>query len=462
MRMSRVGLLSLSLVTLFALGCTGETGPQGPAGQPGTEGPSADPSISAITPSKAFVSRRAEVTISGFNTTWTDAVTLDFGPEITVIEKKIASPTAIVAEIEISDKAAVGARDVNVTEGGSTVTYKGAFSLDAPLEVSVEGTQAQGSILIASAKQKDLSTPFDLTYTGDGFFEPIVYTNLAVSGSSGIFGSVEDAQLYGVSMLVFTDVNTPAGAADIAVASGPQGEEILSPAPGGLQIAARQPTALTAGMSVSGTVDQPFATLLYSYTPSGPGKIISVEALADSADATTGFAVLPSSGKFSEIIAFEAAPTIEVGAEPVYFVYWDNSGVSGYNIDVTVKEIVPAEVEPNNACGEAQAVASLPATLDAFKMADKDDQDWLVVDIAEADVGKVIHVVTSPGEAQTDTVVEVVGSDCTTSLGVSEDSNYHEDFTSEPIPTPGKYYIKVSNSTYGYSGALYNLSITLE
>ncbi|MDC3953302.1 hypothetical protein [Polyangium jinanense] len=462
MRMSRVGLLSLSLVTLFALGCAGETGPAGPAGQPGEEGPSADPSISAITPSKAFVSRRAEVTVSGFNTTWTDAATLDFGPDITVVEKKIASPTGIVAVIEISEKAAVGARDVNVTEGGSTVTYKGAFSLDAPLEVSFEGTQAQGSILIASAKQKDLSTPFDLTTTGDGLFEPIVYTNLAVSGSEGVFGSVEDAQLYGASMIVFTDVKAAAGAADVAIASGPQGEEILSPATGGLQIAAREPVALTAGMSISGTVDQPFATLLYSYTPSGPGKIISVEALADSADAATGFAVLPASGKFSELLAFETAPTLEVGAEPVYFVYWDNSGTAGYNIDVTVKEIVPAETEPNNVCGEAQAVTALPATLDAFKMADKDDQDWLVIDVVEADVGKVIHVVTSPGEAQTDTVVEVVGSDCTTSLGVSEDSNYHEDFTSEPITAPGKYFIKISNSTYGYSGALYNVAITLE
>ncbi|MDI1446108.1 hypothetical protein [Polyangium sp. 6x1] len=462
MRKSRVGLLSLSLVALFALGCSGEAGPAGPAGQPGAEGPSADPSINAITPGKAFIARQTEVTISGFNTTWTEATTLDFGPGVTVVKKTNASPTAIVATIEIDPSAAIGARDVNVTEGSTTVTYKGAFTLDTPLDVSVTGTAAQGSILLASAKMKDLSTPFDLTTTGDGLFEPIAFTNLAMSGSPGISGSVEDAQLYGADLLILTDVNTAAGPAEVTIASGPPGEEISSPAPAAMLVEARTPTALTADMSVSGAVDQPFASLLFQYTPSGPGKIVSIEAVADSVDAVPNFAVLPASGKFSELIAFDTAPTVEVGAEPIYFVYWDNTGTSGYSIDVTVKEIVPAEIEPNNACAEAQQVASLPATLDAFKMADKDDQDWLVVDIAEGDVGKVLHVVTSPGEAQTDTVIEVVGSDCTTSLGVSEDSNYHEDFTSDPITAPGKYFIKVTNSTYGYSGALYNLSITLE
>ncbi|MDI1430746.1 hypothetical protein [Polyangium sorediatum] len=462
MRMSRVGLLSLSLFTLFALGCSGDAGPQGPAGQPGEEGPSADPSISAITPGKAFISRRADVTISGFNTSWTDGASIDFGPGITIVEKKIASPTAIVATIEIDASAAAGPRDVNVTEGDTKVTYAGAFSLDAPLEVSFLGTQAQGSILVATAKQRDLSTPFDLTTTGDGFFEPLVYTNLAVSSSAGVTGGVEGAQLYGADLTIFTDVTAAAGTADVTVASGPPGEEILSPAPGSLQIAARQPTALTPAMILSSTIDQPFATVLYQYTPTSAGKVITVEALPDSPDASPAFAVLPASGKFADLITFAEAPTVEAGSEPIYFIYWDNTGTSGYGINVSVTEIVPAEVEPNNACGEAQQVASLPAELEAFKMADKDDQDWLVIDAVEADVGKVIHVVTSPGEAQTDTVVEVVGSDCTTSLGVSEDSNYHEDFTSDPIPAPGKYFVKVTNSTYGYSGALYNLSITIE
>lgn len=462
MRKSRVGLLSLSLVTLFALGCAGEAGPPGPAGQPGEQGPSADSSISAITPGKVYISRRADVTVSGFNTSWTDATTLDFGEGITVVEKKVASATAIVATIEIAAEAAVGPRDVVVTQEGVTATYRGAFTLEAPLEVSYLGTQAQGSVFIATAKMKDLSTPFDTTTTGDGFFEPLVYTNIAVSGSSGIFGDVNDVQLYSADLVVFADVNAPAGAADVSVDSGPSGEEITSPAPGSLTLAARQPTALMPGMSITGTIDQPFASVLYSYTPATPGTIITVEAAADSPDATPGFIVLPASGKFSELIDFAEAPTIEVGAEPIYFVYWDNTGVSNYAIDVTVKEIVSSEVEPNNTCEQAQQVATLPATLDAYKMGDMADEDWIAITVAEADVGKVVHVVTSPGDAQTDTVVELVGPDCTTSLGVSEDSNYHEDFTSDPLPGAGTFYVKITNSTYGYSGKLYNVAITLE
>jgi hypothetical protein len=459
-RTHRLGLSTLPVLCVFALGC-GDAGPRGEQGPPG---PGGDSSISAITPGKVFLARQTDVTLSGYNTAWTDAATVDFGADITVVTKTLASPTAIVATIEIGEKAAPGPRDVTVSEGGVTVTYKGAFKLEPPLEVNLQGTQAQGSILIGKAMQLDLSTPFDLTTTGDGFFEPLVYTNLHVAAPMGIVGDVSDAGLYSADFILFTNLDATTGMVNLAVDSGPFGGALRSPAPGAADIAARQPVALVPETAVSGTVDAPFASHLFTYTPSGAGKILSLEVVPDSIDATPGIAVLGSSGKFSDLIKYDPAPKIvTTSAEPLYFVYWDNTGASGYGFDMTLKEATTSEMEPNNLCAEAQALTTLPALLENLALASSTDVDWFAVDVTDADVGKAIRVITSPGEDETDTVVDVVATNCTTSLGgPSGDTDYHENFLSNVIQAPGKFYVKVSNSKAGYTGALYNLSIAFE
>lgn len=456
----RFALLAVPLAAIVSMGCTGE---QGPAGPPGVEGPSADASINAVIPSKVFLARMIDVTISGFNTNWSDATKVEFGAGVTVLNQKIASPTAIVATIEVGEEAATGPRDVQVVDPAGTVTYAGAFKIETPLDLTVGGTSAQGSILVTKARQLDLSTPFDTTSTGDGFFEPIVYTNINVAGSPGINAQVEAVDMYSTDLLVLVDVDTPAGKGDLTVHSGPLGDTLASPAPGGLDIAARMPDVLMEGASVKGNIDTPLGTLLYSFTPSGPG-LYQVTASASSQDANPNLAVLPKSGKFTELMGFSGAPTVlATNTDPFYFIYWDNSGTTGYFATVKAEKVVTADVDPNDTCANAQPAGALPADIKNLFLSSPDDVDWISFDVDPGNEGKIIHVTTSPGDAQTDTVVEVFGSNCTTSLGgPSSDGDYHENFKSAPITAPGKHFVKVTNSTFGYTGKLYNLTIALE
>jgi Quinohemoprotein amine dehydrogenase, alpha subunit domain III len=461
---NRIGLLTLGLLGLVAMGCSdGGTTTVSTTGGSTTEPPADEASISAVIPNKVFLGRTVDVTISGAETKWTDTTKIDFGPGITVMSQTAASDTAIVATIQIADDAALGARDVTVTDADGTSTYKGAFKLESPLDLVLTGTQAQGSILVAKAKQLDLSTPFDDTSTGDGFFEPLVYTNMNVSGSQGINASVESVSLYSADLVLLLDVDTAAGKGDLTVNSGPLGDTLASPAPDSIDVAARMPEAVPEGGSIKGNIDAPLGSLLYSFTPSGPG-LYSITATAASPDASPNVAVLPKSGRFAELLDFSAAPSIlATNTDPFYLVYWDNSGASNYLATVSAKRIQTSDVEPNDTCAMAQAAGALPADIKDLFLASDKDVDWFAFDVAAGDVGKVVHVTTSPGDTKTDTVLEVFQSNCTTALGdPSDDSAYHEDLTTTPILAAGKHYVKVTNSTFGYTGKLYNLSIAIE
>lgn len=412
--------------------------------------------MSAITPRRVFLDRTVDVSISGVATAWTDAVKLDFGAGVTVNSTRVASPTAIVASITVSRDAATGARDVTVTQGDATTTFKGAFDVASPLAIT--GTAAQGSIVVGTLRQLDVSTPFDTTTEGDGLFTEISYPNLSIGIGSkpGVAASVQSASPFSLSCLMLVDVETAAGKADLTVKSG-AGDDVVSSA-GSIEIAARAPTVLSA--STKGTITSPGASLLYKYTAAAD-ELVTFTASATSAQ--PGIALLPASGKFADMFGFGASHSISAKKdESFYLVTWDSSGASGYTFDLGVKSVagVP-ETEPNDACGAAMAITAGEPVFASF--ANDADEDWYAVTAGAGDVGKKIHVVTFPGEPDTDTLVDVLAGDCTTSLGgPSSDDSYHEDFKSSAIAAAGTYYVKVSASPFGFTGSKYTVLVTLE
>lgn len=474
---SRVLAFLGAAVMVVGVGCSGadgkdgSQGPAGPAGVDGNDGQDGDPgksgtdapSISAIVPGQAFLERTIDVTISGYGTTWTDAAQVDFGAGVTVNSTIVASPTAIVANITLDGGAATGPRDVKVTEGSANVVYKGAFKVDAPLVVTAVGTQAQGSILTAHVKQLDISTPFDTTTEGDGLFTPISYPNVLLGGSTGVFGDVGAVSSYGLDGTIFVDVTAAAGPTLVGVISGPAGDEVSSLSPSGITVAARTPVALSDTAATTGTVAGALDTALYVFTPPAGNKNIEIEVTTTSTDGTPKFALLPKSGSFADLISYGATGKFSSkGADPLYVVFWDNTGAKGYEYSFSVTVTDAPETEPNDTCAMAEAGKSLPLTVTNASLTDENDQDWFSVTVDAADIGKSLHIVTSPGDEETDTVVELFAADCTTLLGASEDSDYHEDFTSDPITEAGTYYVKVSNSTFGFGGSFYNLDVTVE
>jgi hypothetical protein len=457
------------------IGCTGDEGERGPAGQDGQDGPAGEqgdpgpageqgppgvdgtgePSISAVTPGTAYLGRTIDVIISGAGTKWTSAATANFGSGITVEDVNAASPTAIVATLTIDEGASLGTRDVTVTEGENTVTYSSAFHVEAPLVVpNIVGTRAQGTIMYARAEQRDLSTPFDT----------LSMSTLKIRvGPDEREGIVQGATPYVVETVLFVDALTPPTTTDIVVESGPSDTNIIrSIAPGALVIAARTPVALTAGTPDTRQVTTPLESLLYSVVVPA-NQVVTITASANNPDASPAFALLPESGEFDELIAYDKEVTFTSGTteSTYYLVYWDQSGEAGYDATISVTQAASLDLEPNDTCAQAQT-ATLPANVPSLELASETDQDWFKLTVDGTAVGGTLHVVTSPGDTETDTRVDVLASDCTTSLGgPSSDAAPHEDFTSSPITAAGTYFVKVYHSNFPSGDKLYNLNVTL-
>lgn len=469
--MKKAGLMAVLCVlatgsALPMLGCTGTTGAQGAPGEQGPAGAEGkpgtlDPSISAVAPGKAFLLRSLDITISGSGTDWSQSAGVDFGPNVKVEKVTVASPSAIVASVTVDEAAAVGPRDVSVTDGKSKVTFKGAFKIEAPITITAnEGVIAQGSIFYARVDQKDVSTPFDTSSSAnDG------YTNLAVTASaSGLTASVSEAQPYGLRLFGFADVNAQVGDVDLRIASGLLGSETESIAPKAVKVNERAPIPLVPGTPATGMIAGAYDSALYEVAMPTKGKLLtlSVAPTKSTMGASPGIALLPASGKFDDIISFGSSTALVATEDKYYAVIWDNTGTKGYSFKLSGSLVDSDDKEPNDTKAQAQAVASLPATLKNLALSTPIDEDWFAVTVAAADVGKSLHVVTSAGDPSTDTMVDVFASDGKTSLGGPIDDDIHEDFLSAPIDAPGTYYVQVTTSFFGSKGQLYNLSISLK
>lgn len=481
-RLATTGIfVLLAASALLSAGCSGSDGAAGPTGTSGTTGPTgdvgptgpsgtSDPSINGITPGKVFLDRTADITISGNGTVWTAATTVDFGAKVKVNKLTLASPTALVANVTVEPDAVLGARDVKVSEGGKDLTYAGAFELQSPVKIAPHGTIAQGSLAVITATDLDFTAPFDTTSTGDGFFTPIVYTNIQVSAVPGMTASINAVAPYTLDMLMFMDVDVTAGAKDLDILSGPAGSQVHFPYPGALTVAARTPKDISLTAANTGTIAKAYESELFKLTPAAGDSLISVQIETTSADATPGLVAMPKSGKFADLIAFSASHSIVSSAtDPYYFVVWDNTGASNfpYTITATQTQVTgAAEQSPNESASQAQQATALPFLLKGATLTSETDEDWIKLTATAGDVGKSIHVVTMPGDADCDPVVDVFESDGVTSLGgPSDDANYHEDFTSTPITAAGIYYVNIYASSGGYFSASspnYVALITLE
>jgi hypothetical protein len=454
----------LPLATLLILGVSGACG---------DDGSSVEPSINGVFPGSLFTGRTSDVTISGFGTDWGEAAAIDFGEGVEVDQIVVASPTALVATVRVDGTAAVGARDVTVTEGDQALVYAGGFRLESPIEAQIVGTAAQGSILDVTLRSRDFEIPFDDTSTGDGFFTPLVYPNFTMDLGRGVVmiaGSLSVTP-FEASARFLVDVTAAAGPRDIVVMNGPPGmtEELRGAS--GLDLAARTAVPLELGASVTGTEDEPFGTQLYSMTPNA-GHVVDLRSSAANPDALPSVAVLSSSGSFDDVLAFSDRDFFEAtAASTFYLVYWDRTGTEDYAYTLRASQVLPATTldeaapEPDN---DTQATAlpaggPLPVRLSGALEA-AGDQDWFAVTIEAADAGRTLTVGTYGGDYFTDTVIEVFGPDGTTSLGRSLDAVYLDSVDVPSAAGGGTHYIKLSYSSYGFdpSQTRYRAIVKLE
>ena len=409
-------------------------------------------SANAVIPADGFAGRTLRVQISGDNTTWDGSSTVSFGDGITVGTVTAASPTDLIAEITIAPTAAIGLRDVKVTAGGVDSTLTQAFEITSPVTTTFTGTIANGSIALFTLTNHDFDNPFDTTSTGDGFFTPLVFTNLEVAGPAGATLNVSNVAPYSASGTILLDVDAVTGA--LSVKSGPSGGTIVTSPAESVTVAHRDATPLTAGTSVNATVAKALDSQLYSFgVKATTSTVVAIGATTTNANATPTVFLLPSSGKWADEVTSGANVAQVVSADTnFYAVTLDTAGVQGFQYTVAPASVALTntlnEVEPNNSALTAQT-ATIPTSFTtaagAATLSDDNDQDWIKVTVP---AGKKLHVISYGGDDMTDNLIDIYKADGTTLVIESDDSGYLDSVTTGAL-TAGTYLVKVSVSSFG-------------
>lgn len=421
-----------------------------------------DPSASGVYPSAGFLGRKVRVEISGDATEWGASSKVNFGEGVTVESVSVASPTALFADITIADTAPVGLRDVVVT-GGDNVTLKQAFEIESPITVSIRGSAAQGGVAVLDVVNHDFDTPFDTTSTGDGFLSPLVFTGLDATAGNGVRVQVENVTPYGMSATLLIDTDAQSG--PLKLVSGPTGTTQTSfPLGADLTIAARTAMPLTAGTNATATSTKPMESFLYEFTPAAFPALARFQ-VSTTGDGSPGIAVLPASGHFADLLGARADQR-QIATTPgkFYAVLYDLSGETGaYTIRAGSAMLnVAADTEPTNNTQATATTCAMPCLVKNATLASDTDQDWFVFTAAAGDVGKKVHVITQPGDAKTDTQVEVFAG-ATTLRGPSDDNDYHEDWLSNAITAAGPISTKIyASSMFDETYKAYDALIYLE
>ncbi|MBI5478196.1 MAG: hypothetical protein HY906_05030 [Deltaproteobacteria bacterium] len=477
--MRRVGIAFLVIAMLALAGCKGEQGDTGPAGPEGATGATGTTgvtgatgptgtfeggsSISAVVPDAVFVGRDHWVTIAGFNTTWVSDPSVNFQvtfcPGVTVDQANIivASPTALVVPITVSSSAALGTCDVTVVTDGEPLTYADAFELRSPLAITgYAGDLASGGIGILWVQNLDFDNPFETTADSAGNYPFIEFA--AMPGVSAI---ALDVQPFSMVVELLVDVPAAAGVRNFGFISGATGFEVPFALPGAFPVTARTATALVSGTPITATYAGAMDTYLYVYTPPAGDNKLSFSITYTEPLAEAFFAVLPSSGKWDDVIDYATNWAWWTnGTSPYYMIVWDSSGTDGYSYTVRADN----DLETTNTTCATATPLTPPTTVVGQSLDSSTDVDWFKVTTGAGDAGKFMRLRTNPGDAQTDTVIEVFTGACPspTSFAVSEDLAYHDSLLTPAVAAATTYYIQVYNSTFGYSGAGYSLEVTLE
>ena len=150
----------------------------------------------------------------------------------------------------------------------------------------------------------------------------------------------------------------------------------------------------------------------------------------------------------------------------------DNTGTANFpfTLDLALTVVTPlaSETEPANDTSGTATALTVPTIVANADFKASTDEDWYAITAVAGDVNKVIHVVTSPGDARSDQVVDILDSSLVSMLNNpgSGDVGYFENVVSSgTITAAGTYYVHVTWSvmyTAFKTPNHYNMYVALE
>ena len=429
-----------------------------------------DPALNGVFPAKGFTDRTLRVEISGDGTEFTGTPTVSFGADITVVSVELSSPSTLFANISIAGAAAIGKRDVVVTNGADPLTLTAAFDVQNPLEVVLDGPVLQGGLNQVLIINHDPENPFLGT--------------LEVTGGTGVEVFLdEQSQTESIAIgTKFVDNDAASGPLvvndillDTTVSRGPA-----------ITVTPRAPTALTAPgkgpafQLLGATLTNTTALFSFAGTPAlwrGTTSIASLETPPNLIWLPGGKWANARGFATDDLLAIPAATTMNV-------VVFDGFAIgSVFDLDVDKFHdltgfVALAEVEDNDEFdnGNGQIVPDTQDVTLFSGLLNSDDTgfDDLVYNL---EAGDQLHVTT----AGADTVVFIfddgfntVGGNgfetnsfcCGNLVGLAANDDINEatflfasDTTSDPLPA-GTYFVEVSASFFAFDDP-YDMAITV-
>ncbi len=440
---------SLKLLTVLLAGLVGASACTGDKGDPGPEGPPGvgEASISAILPYQVFQGRKKEIQIIGSGTAWDDTTPVDFGPGVTLKSKTVASPSSIIASVEIADDAEESVRDVKVGDQ----TYAKTFSVSAAIKYEAEIPVEQGGYVLTHVTMQDPDTPF---------------VNPAFPAIDGLSFTTLNATATVIDAYLQADVKFAPGKLDLTI----RDSGVVSTAKGAIEITARDPKPLAEGAAVDALIDSGSATQLFTFTPASATTTVIQIGLADPNGAAAGL-LLPASGAYADALVGGAGSItyVSTAADPLYLVVFDAAGdvPSPYTAKVSLSHLTPtlgSEHEPNDDAATATPLTA-PALVQGADLASGADYYLVHVTGASAATPKTIAAQVL-GDQYTDTALAIFDA-AMTSLN---DSDQFDGFfsvgyesVSAKVTTDGDYYVVVSQgAVFDASSSDYDLLVDVK
>lgn len=437
-----------------------------------------DPALNGVFPARAFTDRALRVEISGDGTEFTGTPTVSFGADITVVSVELSSPSTLFANITIAGAAAVGKRDVTVTNGAAELKLTAAFEVQNPLEVITLGPSLQWGRNQMLIINHDPENPF--------------LGNLEASAGTGVTIQLDsDSQTESIVFgEVFIDDN---GATGPVVVNDILLDTVVSRGPA-LEVTPRTPTPLTAPgkgpafQALDTTLTN--TTAVFSYNATAPG-VWRTTASIDGTGAAPAIFLLPT-GKWANAIGVGGSDVVQLlanGATTNIVTFDDFATGTVYDLSADVIHdstggVALAEVEPNDEFdnpGDGQVVPDTQDVTVFTGLLNSDDTgfDDLVFNLEDGDQ---LHVTTTTGSAGTadtsvfvfdDTFSVVDGNGFETNsfccgnvvgLAINDDINeagflFASDVTSDPLPA-GTYFVEVAASFFAFDDP-YEMVITV-
>jgi hypothetical protein len=419
-----------------------------------------DPVLNGVFPAKGFTDRTLRVEISGDGTEFTDAATVEFGPDITVTSVELASPGTLFANITIG-AAQVGKRDVTVTNGDAELKLTAAFEVLTPLEIITDGPALQWGRNQMLIINRDPESPF--------------LGSLEVTAGPGVTVVVDEQSRTETIVLAELFIDSDGATGPVVV------NDILldtvTSRGGNLEIIPRTPTALTAPgkgptfQVLDATLTN--TTAVFSYTANADGIWRTTTSVDVGVIEPTMFFLLDgkwanaTGGGADDLRLLDSGATVNVVMFDDFFTgtVFD---LAADNFHDLTGAVALAEVEDNDEFdGNGQVIPANQDVTIFTGLLNSDDTgfDDLVVTVNNGDRIRVTTTTGSAGVADTavfvldDTFSIVDGNGFETNsfccgnlvgLAANDDVNegaflFASDTTSDPLPA-GTYIVDAASS----------------